>query len=373
MINCKYRWFFGKLEHDRAKELLMWPENSTSSYLVCENTSQPGTFTLFIRNNDKVVTYPIEKQKGGGFFVTPKCIFSSIHDLVEYHCQQLYPCIVPTHHNEIDRKKIKLLKKLSSGRFSDVWQGLLKAKTVAVKASLASPQESPFHNFLHEAYIMQKFVHGNIVSLLGVCNEQNPHYIVMEFMAHGNLYEYLNGSIGKTLQQPQLIKMAAQVASGMLQLELCNCIHRDLAARNILVGQNLICKVGNFHFAQADNLGPNIHIKPAIKWTAPEALLMAKFSIKSDIWSFGIVLFEIITLGQVPYPDMTEDDVKYRVVHEGYRMSRPQDCPEKLYYIMQQCWKNDPINRLTFETLQWQLEDFYTFRNDYLHCYDTVI
>ena len=349
----------------------MWPENTTGSYLVCEDAQKPRTFTFFIRNKENVIPYPIQKTKGGKFFIIHKSFFSSIHDLVEHYCTNLYPCIVPTQHNEIQRKEVKMLKKLTSdGHFSEVWQGLLKAKLVAVKTTSNIKQDNPYHNCLHEARIMQNLVHGNIVNLLGVCNEEMPCYIIMEYMVYGNLYEYLNSADGKSLEEPDLIKMAAQVASGMLQLELSNCIHRALAAKNVYIGENLICKVGNFHYAQVENIGQNFSIQPAIKWTAPEALESpANFSIKSDVWSFGIVLFEIITHGQTPYPDMTDDEVKHKVVHDKYRLNKPEGCPNKLYNIMNQCWKKDPACHLTFEALQWQLDDFDTLKDDYLYTY----
>ena len=352
----------------------MWPENTTGSYLVCEDAQKPQTFTLFIRNKENVMTYPIQKAKGGKLFIAgiQKTSFSSIHELVEHYCANLYPCIIPTHHNEIECKELKMLKKLNSdGQYSEVWQGLLKAKPVVVKTTSNMGQENPYYNCLHEARIMQNSVHGNIVRLLGVCNEEMPYSIVMEHMVYGNLHDYLNSGDGKLLQELDLIKMAAQVASGMLQLELSNCIHRDLSAKNIYIGENLICKVGNFHYAQIeDGIGHSFPIKTAIKWTAPEALeSIANFTIKSDVWSFGIVLFEIITHGQTPYPDMPDEEVKHKVVHENYRLPQPKGCPDKLYDIMNQCWKEDPACRYTFEGLQWQLNDFDTLKDDHLYRY----
>lgn len=357
------------LEHDRAKELLMLPENTTGSYLVCEDAQKPQSFTLFIRNKENVMTHPIQKAKGGKLFIMQDK-FGSIHDLVEHYCAKLRPCIVPTRHNEIERKELKMMKKLSSdGQFSEVWQALLKAKLVIMKKTSNMGRDSPYYNCLYEARIMQNLVHGNIVRLLGVCKEELPHCIITEHMVCGNLHDYLKTADGKSLQEPDLIKMAAQVASGMLQLELSNCIHRDLAAKNVFVGENLICKVGNFHYAQIDEEGC-FPIKLNIKWTAPEALeSIANFSIKSDVWSFGIVLFEIITHGLTPYPDMTDDEVKHKVVHEKYHLPQPKGCPDKLYNIMNQCWKEDPACRHTFEALQWQLDDFDTLKDDYLYSY----
>ena len=349
----------------------MLPENTTGSYLVCEDAQKPQTFMLFIRNKENVMTHPIQKAKGGKVFINMmQERFSSIHDLVDHYCAKLRPCTVSTHHNEIECKELKMLKKLSShGQFSEVWQALLKAKLVIAKKASNMGRDNPYYNCLQEARVMQSLVHGNIVRLLGICTKEISHCIVMEHMMYGNLHDYLNTADGKSLQEPDLIKMAAQVASGMLQLELSNCTHRDLAAKNVFVGENLICKVGNFHCAQIDEES-GFPIKPNIKWTAPEALKStANFSIKSDVWSFGIVLFEIITRGLTPYPDMTDDEVRHKVVHEKYHPPQPKGCPDKLYNIMIRCWKTDPICRYTFEALQWQLDDFDTVRDDYLYGY----
>ena len=355
----------------------MQHDNSPGSYAVCESASTPKSFTLYVRTTDRVMACPIQKQKGRGFFVSANSSFSTVQELIESHCQEAgelgikltHPCLIPVHRNKVDRKELKLLKKLSSGRFSETWQGLLQGKSVAIKMPLKKTNEGSHLNFLHEANIMQKFAHNNIISLLGVCTNGEPHYIIMEHMANGNLQEYLSTRGSKPLEEQEIIKMAAQVASGMIQLELSKCIHRDLAARSILVGENNICKISNFHYAQDDSHGYDLTVIPAVKWTAPEVLSATAYSTKSDVWSFGVVLFEMITHGQAPYADMTDEQVTDKVVNENYRIPFPKSCPERLYSMMLHCWKTDPISRPTFETLQWQLEDFYILTDDYLYGY----
>ena len=198
-------------------------------------------------------------------------------------------------------------------------------------------------------------------------------------MKNGSLLEYLQGK-GRTLKLPQLIDMAAQIASGMAYLETQNYIHRDLAARNVLVGENNIVKIADFGLARLikeDEYEARVGARFPIKWTAPEAANYSKFSIKSDVWSFGILLTELVTYGRIPYPGgfpllfellsmnhltfsgMTNAEVLLQVEH-GYRMQAPQGCPSQLYDIMTECWLKDPMKRPTFETLQWKLEDFYT-------------
>ena len=149
----------------------------------------------------------------------------------------------------------------------------------------------------------------------------------------------------------------------MAYLESVNFIHRDLAARNVLVGENNICKVADFGLARVmkhteDAYTARQGAKFPIKWTAPEAAMMSQFSVKSDVWSFGILLAEIITYGRIPYPGMTNAEVLQQV-ERGYRMPAPPGCPELLYQIMCDCWRLKPDDRPRFETLQWRLEDFF--------------
>lgn len=148
----------------------------------------------------------------------------------------------------------------------------------------------------------------------------------------------------------------------MAYLEAQNYIHRDLAARNILVTENLICKVADFGLARLideDTYQAHTGAKFPIKWTAPEAALYNKFTIKSDVWSFGVLLTELVTYGRIPYPGMTNPEVLAQV-ERGYRMPCPAGCPDKLYQVMLDCWKALDYERPTFETLQWRLEDFFS-------------
>ena len=159
-------------------------------------------------------------------------------------------------------------------------------------------------DFLTEAQIMKKLRHPKLIQLYAVCTMEEPIYIITELMKNGSLLEFLQGK-GRILKLPQLIDMAAQIASGMAYLESQNYIHRDLAARNVLVGENNIVKIADFGLARLikeDEYEARVGARFPIKWTAPEAANYSKFSIKSDVWSFGILLTELVTFGRIPYP-----------------------------------------------------------------------
>ncbi|RXN00935.1 Tyrosine-protein kinase Fyn [Acipenser ruthenus] len=180
--------------------------------------------------------------------------------------------------------------------------------------------------------------------------------------AKGSLLDFLKDGEGRALKLPNLVDMAGQVAAGMAYIERMNYIHRDLRSANILVGDNLVCKIADFGLARLieDNeYTARQGAKFPIKWTAPEAALYGKFTIKSDVWSFGILLTELVTKGRVPYPGMNNREVLEQV-ERGYRMPCPQDCPSSLHELMVQCWKKDPEERHTFEYLQAFLEDYFT-------------
>ena len=265
---------------------------------------------------------------------------------------------------EIERSCILLKKKLSMGQFADVWEGLWNGITrVAVKTQ--KPGEMGMQDILAEAQIMKKMQHEKLIQLYAVCSKGEPIYIVTELMKNGNLLEFLQKEEGCRLNLPQLINMAAQVASGMAFLEKQHCIHRNLAARNVWVGDGNMVKIADFRLAHITIDNKYMEQEEPIlliKWTAPEAALFKRFSIKSDIWSFGIFLTELITHGRMPYPGMTNGEVLAKV-EQGYRMPPPTGCPEPLYQIMMDCWKQDPDERPTFECLKFRLEDYFVFHS----------
>ncbi|KAI1901736.1 hypothetical protein AGOR_G00037460 [Albula goreensis] len=261
---------------------------------------------------------------------------------------------------EISRETLKLDRKLGHGCFGDVWMGMWNGTTKVAVKTLKPGTMSP-EAFLEEAQIMKRLRHDKLVQLYAVVSEE-PIYIITEFMSQGSLLDFLKDGEGRNLKLPQLVDMAAQIAAGMAYIERMNYIHRDLRAANILVGDNLVCKIADFGLARLieDNeYTARQGAKFPIKWTAPEAALFGKFTIKSDVWSFGILLTELITKGRVPYPGMNNREVLEQV-ERGYRMPCPVGCPNSLHDLMVQCWRKEADERHTFEYLQSFLEDYFT-------------
>ncbi|XP_051952245.1 tyrosine-protein kinase SRK2 [Xyrauchen texanus] len=377
-------WYFPETKRLDAEKMLLSDENQNGSFLIRNCESQTGELSLSVLDNSKVKHYKIKKLDNGGYFLSKSQNFSTLRELVEHYTNNddgLYihlrePCkktIAPETNGlsyntvdqwEIPRTSVKLLRKLGAGQFGEVFEGIWN-DTTAVAVKTLKPGTMDAKDFLQEAQIMKRLRHPKLIQLYAVCTMEEPIYIITELMSNGSLLEYLKKDRGACLRLPTQVELGSQVAAGMAYLELQNYIHRDLAARNVLVGENNVCKVADFGLARVfqKDTGENVYeakegTKFPVKWTAPEAMHENKFTIKSDVWSFGILLYEIVTFGQMPYPTLTN----YQVVQKlqtGYRMSCPLSCPKYLYEIMCDCWREVPADRPTFETLQWELEDFF--------------
>uniref|UniRef100_A0A8R1I9Q9 non-specific protein-tyrosine kinase n=1 Tax=Caenorhabditis japonica TaxID=281687 RepID=A0A8R1I9Q9_CAEJA len=330
-----------------------------------------------VRENDSVKHYRLRQLDHGGYFIARRRPFAALPDLIAHYqreadglCVNLVkPCVkseAPQTNTftyddqwEVDRRSVRLIRQIGAGQFGEVWEGRWNSNVqVAVKklkAGTADPSD-----FLAEAQIMKKLRHPKLLSLYAVCTRDEPILIVTELMQE-NLLTFLQRK-GKQCPMPQLVEISAQVAAGMAFLEEMNFIHRDLAARNILINNSLSVKIADFGLARIlikeNEYEARTGARFPIKWTAPEAANYNRFTTKSDVWSFGILLTEIVTFGRLPYPGMTNAEVLQQV-DAGYRMPCPANCPPALYDIMQQCWRTDPDKRPTFETLQWKLEDLF--------------
>uniref|UniRef100_W5LNZ2 Tyrosine-protein kinase receptor n=1 Tax=Astyanax mexicanus TaxID=7994 RepID=W5LNZ2_ASTMX len=252
------------------------------------------------------------------------------------------------------REGLKLLKLLGSGAFGEVYEGVAARgqsgdatpdQRVAVKTLRKHAAEQEKIEFLKEAHLMSQFNHSNILRLLGVCVLNEPHYIILELMEGGDLRSYLIGARpsnnrGQLLDLTGLLDISLDVAKGCAYLEKLHFIHRDLAARNCLVSvrgyadPERVVKIGDFGLAR-DVYKSDYYRKRGegllpVRWMPPESLTDGIFNKHSDVWAFGVLLWEIMTLGKQPYPAFSNQEVLHHV-NVGGRLPAPAECPQSLY------------------------------------------
>lgn len=402
------------MSRNEAERLLEYLDNKPGMFLIRDSETHSGKLVLSLLDYDEKRSlftrhYKIEKHPNSKFSVVGvrnPTLFDTLDDLVEYYQSNIFyiifmrnidmltlfdflenfilkrkltkPCLKEKKfagiHDvwEEDRENIQLMKKLAEGNFGEVYLGLWRNKhTVAVKTLKKKSNhtlreaELSQQEFFRELELMKLIRHEKVVKLWCVCTRDEPVYLVTEFMCNGSLLDYLRKE-QKNLNLKTLIDMASQIASGMRYLELNSYVHRDLAARNVLVGERNVCKIADFGLTKKIGSEKDSTGKPAlpVKWTAPEVFtsyLQGNFSydIKADVWSFGILLFEVITFGGVPYAGMTNNEILNKV-QEGYRIPKPKGlCSNDYYDIMLKCWNKDPESRPTFDSLFNIFSDFF--------------
>ncbi|XP_042354193.1 ephrin type-A receptor 8 isoform X1 [Plectropomus leopardus] len=257
---------------------------------------------------------------------------------------------------EIEASRIKIEKIIGSGEFGEVCYGRMRLPgkrdiPVALKTLKAGYTEKQKRDFLAEASIMAQFDHPNVIRLEGVVTQSKPVMIITEYMENGSLDSFLRRHDGQ-FTIIQLVGLLRGIAAGMTYLSDLGYIHRDLAARNILVNSNLVCKVSDFGLSRVLEDDPDAAYttsggKIPIRWTAPEAIAYRKFSSSSDVWSYGVVMWEVMSYGERPYWNLTNRDV-IKSVEEGYRLPAPMGCPAPLHTLMLDCWQKDRNERPRF-------------------------
>lgn len=276
---------------------------------------------------------------------------------------------------EVPREKITLLRELGQGSFGMVYEGNAKdiikgeAETrVAVKTVNESASLRERIEFLNEASVMKGFTCHHVVRLLGVVSKGQPTLVVMELMAHGDLKSHLRslrpdaennpGRPPPTLQE--MIQMTAEIADGMAYLNAKKFVHRDLAARNCMVAHDFTVKIGDFGMTR-DIYETDYYRKGGkgllpVRWMSPESLKDGVFTASSDMWSFGVVLWEITSLAEQPYQGLSNEQVLKFVMDGGY-LDPPDNCPERLTDLMRMCWQFNPKMRPTFLEIVNLLKD----------------
>lgn len=284
---------------------------------------------------------------------------------------------------EFQRPRLTMGKPLGEGCFGQVVMaeaiGIEKDKankpaTVAVKMLKDDATDKDLSDLVSEMEMMKMIgKHKNIINLLGACTQDGPLYVIVEFASKGNLREYLKARRppgmdysfdtckvpDEQLTFKDLVSCAYQVARGMEYLASQKCIHRDLAARNVLVTEDNVMKIADFGLARdvhnIDYYKKTTNGRLPVKWMAPEALFDRVYTHQSDVWSYGVLLWEIFTLGGSPYPGIPVEEL-FKLLKEGHRMDKPANCTHELYMIMRECWHAIPSQRPMFKQLVEDLD-----------------
>uniref|UniRef100_A0A8C7G9F3 Fibroblast growth factor receptor n=1 Tax=Oncorhynchus kisutch TaxID=8019 RepID=A0A8C7G9F3_ONCKI len=284
---------------------------------------------------------------------------------------------------ELPRDRLVLGKPLGEGCFGQVVMGeavgMDKEKPnritkVAVKMLKSDATEKDLSDLISEMEMMKIIgKHKNIINLLGACTQDGPLYVIVEYASKGNLREYLRARRPPGMEYcynpdqvpienmsiKDLVSCAYQVARGMEYLSSKKCIHRDLAARNVLVTEDNVMKIADFGLARdihhIDYYKKTTNGRLPVKWMAPEALFDRIYTHQSDVWSFGVLLWEIFTLGGSPYPGVPVEEL-FKLLKEGHRMDKPSTCTHELYMMMRDCWHAVPSHRPTFKQLVEDLD-----------------
>ncbi|XP_035377504.1 tyrosine-protein kinase Tec isoform X2 [Electrophorus electricus] len=387
------KWYCKNINRSEAENLLR-QEGKDGGFIV-RDSSQPNSYTVSVytkglrQSTGDVRHYHIKQTDTGQFFLAENYIFSSIPKVIEYHQHNAaglvtrlrYPvgpmgkCLPATAGFSSDKWEIKpseltFMEELGSGQFGEVYLGKWRALCrVAIKVIKEGAMCEEFEeDFIEEAKIMtnpalkktlqQKLCHPKLVQLYGVCTTERPLCIVTEVMEKGSLLQFLQQS-GDTMSREKLLSVCQDVCEGMQYLEENNFIHRDLAARNCLVNENDVVKVCDFgmtRYVLDNQYTSSLRSKFPVKWSPPEVLHYSKYSSKSDVWSFGVLMWEVFSDGRTPFGNKSNAEVVEEVT-QGRRLYKPHKCPPNIYDIMFHCWHERPHGRPSFSRLLQSIKD----------------
>uniref|UniRef100_A0A8C1WZK3 Tyrosine-protein kinase n=1 Tax=Cyprinus carpio TaxID=7962 RepID=A0A8C1WZK3_CYPCA len=355
-----YRWYNKDITRTEAESLLM-RENKDGGFIV-RDSKHPGVYTVSIFSRH----YQIKVQREGEkvmYYLAEKYLFPTIPELIRYHqhnpagkLKKYYATksVCFTDKWEIHPDELTLSEELGSGQFGLVWKGSWNGRQVAVKTvreGFMSEEE-----FKEEAQVMMKLSHNKLVQLHGVVTQRSPIYLVFEFMENGCLTDFLRARKGNFCQEV-LLGMCLDVSEGMAYLESSKFIHRDLAARNCLVSEDNVVKISDFgmtRFVLDDQYTSSVGSKFPVRWSSPEVIKFQKYSSKSDVWSFGVFMWEVYSEGRLPYDNRGNAEV-VEALNAGLRLLRPRLCPQSVYELMQWSWKEKPEDRPSFAQLLHEL------------------
>uniref|UniRef100_A0A8C4WHE3 Tyrosine-protein kinase n=1 Tax=Gopherus evgoodei TaxID=1825980 RepID=A0A8C4WHE3_9SAUR len=362
-----------------------------SSYLgkegafMVRDSRQPGMYTVSVftkalsnDNNPVIKHYHIKEtdENPKRYYLAEKHVFDSIPELINYHqhnaaglvtrlryavCswREKAPITAGLSYGKwvINPWELTFVQEIGSGQFGLVHLGYwLEQTKVAIKTIREGAMSE--EDFIEEAQVMMKLSHPKLVQLYGVCMEQAPICLVFEFMEHGCLSDYLRNQRG-SFSKETLLGMCQDVCEGMAYLEQNSVIHRDLAARNCLVGESQVVKVSDFgmsRYVLDDQYTSSTGTKFPVKWSAPEVFSYSNYSTKSDVWSFGVLMWEVFSEGKIPYENRTNAEV-VEEINAGLRLYKPKLASKAIYELMSSCWKARKEDRPPFSTLLYQLSE----------------
>ncbi|XP_022825870.1 tyrosine-protein kinase Fer isoform X2 [Spodoptera litura] len=359
-------WFHGVLPREEVVRLL----RADGDYLVRETT----------RNHARQLVLSVCWGQHKHFIVqtTPEghyrfegAAFPSVAELIAWQRTSGVPVTarsgallrraVPRENWELNNDDVQLLDKIGRGNFGDVYKARLKStnQEVAVKTCRVALPDEQKRTFLQEGRILKQYQHPNIVRLIGIAVQKQPIMIVMELVPGGSLLTFLR-TRASSLSSRSLLAMCRDAAGGMRYLESKNCIHRDLAARNCLVGDDNIVKISDFGMSREEEeyiVSGGMKQIP-IKWTAPEALNFGKYTSLCDVWSYGVLMWEIFSKGDTPYAGMSNSRAREKI-DTGYRMPAPEGCSEDVYALMLRCWEYEAEKRPHFHQIYTIIDNIY--------------
>ncbi|XP_072256544.1 tyrosine-protein kinase ITK/TSK [Pyxicephalus adspersus] len=377
-----YEWYNRNISRNQAEKLLI-DQGKEGAFMV-RDSRQPGIYTLSIFTKslgDGIQTvkhYHIRQTNDTPkkYYVAEKFVFTTIPQLINYHqhncgglvsrlrfpvCywKETTPVTAGLSYGkwEIDPTHLTFIQEIGSGQFGVVklasWQGTKKVAVKMIREGMMSDED-----FVEEAQVLMKMSHPKLVQLHGVYTQQMPIFLVFEYMEHGSLNDYLRRNKG-TLSRSTALGMCQDVCEGMEYLETSNFIHRDLAARNCLVGESLVVKVSDFgmtRFVLDDQYTSSSGSKFPVKWSAPEVYQYGRYSSKSDVWAYGVLVWEIFSEGKTPFEHLSNADA-VKEISAGLRLFKPKLATEKVYQLMHSCWHEKPETRPGFNRLLREITD----------------
>ncbi|XP_066916418.1 ephrin type-B receptor 1-B-like [Clytia hemisphaerica] len=318
---------------------------------------------LLVKKHRKPAQFEVTRMEDGTMTIPRMTLFKTSRLYVDPTTYSHVDEAVEEFALELDRSCLTMDQLIGGGEFANVFKGILSTESrnsdVAIKVLKSGANRSDRDDFLSEAAILGQFSDPNVVSIEGVVLKDYPSLIVLEYMANGSLDKYLVKNDSQ-FSVAKLLGMARGVASGMKYLSDLGFIHRDLAARNVLVNSEDCCKIADFGMSRelkTDDTYDTKGGKIPIKWTAPEAIEYKKFTTASDVWSYGIVCWEIFSYGERPYWEWSNYEVMERL-STGYRLPPPMECPKGIHDLMLQCWHKDRLKRPRFSNILQKVEEW---------------